>query len=418
MKIENVKLTDIQEYGDNPRKNTKAIDIVAQSIKEFGFKVPVILDKKNVIVAGHTRVLAAQKLGITEVPVIYADDLNQTQIDAFRIMENKSQEYAKWDKDLLEKELAALKDQHVDLSSTGFTEAEIDRILNPKEKMPKAGKEPKYEIKEGQMFELGKHRLICADSTKPDTYERLLKGEKAHMVFTDPPYGVSYKGTNNPNGRDWDVIEGDDLRDDELYNLLHLSFENLAAHTIDAPAVYVFHASSNQVLFEKALNQNGFEVKQQLIWAKHQVLGHSHYHWSHEPLFYAAKFKKMPAYYGDRCNKTVMDNTDVETLTGDEARKLLKKIKKQSTVWDIKKDNSLEYIHPTQKPTELAERAIVNSSKAGNIILEPFAGSGSTLLACEKRQRKCMAVELDPVYCSHIIERWEKLTGLKRKEIK
>ena len=413
IEIKNIKLKDIKAYENNPRKNDKAVGVVAKSIEEFGFLVPVILDENSVIVAGHTRVSAAHKLGMTEVPAIYASGLSQKQIDAFRIMDNKSQEYAKWDVSLLEIELRALQQVNYDLSNTGMTEAEIDRILNPKEEIPKAGTEPKYKVELGDVYILGKHRLICGDSTKPQTYEKLMNGDKADMVFTDPPYGVSYSGLNNPNGKDWDVIDGDDLRGDELYNMLYLAFENIHAHTTDNPAVYVFHASSNQIIFEKALNKNGFGVKQQLIWNKHHVLGHSHYHWTHEPMFYASKDGKTPHFYGDRCNKTILNELDIESMDAKELRKVLKQIDKTSTIWKIKKDNAMDYIHPTQKQTGIAEKAMINSSKAGQIVLEPFAGSGSTLLAAEKRQRRCFAVELDPVFCSHIIERYEEMTGEK-----
>ncbi|MCF7861185.1 ParB N-terminal domain-containing protein [Candidatus Woesearchaeota archaeon] len=402
-------------YENNPRNNKRAIDIVAKSIKQFGFKVPVILDKKNVIIAGHTRIQAALKLGIQEVPVIYADDLTKEQIDAFRIMENKSQEYSKWDFDKLAIELKDLDKRDYDLEFTGLSEGEINRILHPKETIPKGGKEPKYKVKEGQVFILGKHRLICGDSTKPKTFEKLMKGQKADMVYTDPPYGVSYSGINNPNGRDWKVIDGDNMRGDELYDMLHLAFENVFFNTVDNPALYIFHASSNQIIFEKALNQTGFTVKQQLIWNKHHVLGHSHYHWTHEPIFYCAKGNKTPNWYGTRANKTITNEIKPHEMTEEELRDFVVRSINAGSVIACKKDNATDYIHPTQKPAELAEKMIINSSKAGQIVLEPFAGSGSTLIACEKRQRKCYAVEMDPTFCSHIIERWEEFTGNKHE---
>ena len=408
LQIEYVPVEDIVPYKNNPRNNDKAVDIVEKSIKEFGFKNPVILDEKNEIIAGHTRLRAAKKLKMKEVPVIRAKDLTEDQVKAFRIMDNKSTEFAKWDLDLLKVEFGSLKT----LEFTGFSEAEIDKIVDPKEKFSMGNKEPKYKIELGDVYKLGDHRIICGDSTKEATYLKLIpKNVEIQCVFTDPPYGVSYSGTNNPNGRSWDIIEGDDLRGDELYDLLYGCFLQLNQILIKCGAMYVFHASSNQIIFEKALNMAGFQVKQQLIWAKHHILGHSHYHWCHEPMFYCSRSNENPEYFGTRCNKTTLNKIDPETMTHEELKKFVNKIKEASTLWEIKKDSTKEYIHPTQKPTKLAQRAILNSTKKGQAVLDPFGGSGSTLMACEERKRVCYTIELDPDFCSHIIERWENYTG-------
>jgi len=449
LEIEYIPIAEIVPYKNNPRKNDKAVEVVAKSIKEFGFKNPIILDKKNEIVCGHTRLKAIPKAkelileelkvqrieldnakinkperiedinnvieqlennlaGIQEVPVIWVDDLTDEQIKAFRIMDNKSIEYARWDFDLLKEEFESM----TNLEFTGFTEAEREKILNPDDKFSVGDKEPKYKIETGEVWQLGKHRLICGDSTREDTYLKLIpSGTDIQCVFTDPPYGVSYSGTNNPNGREWKVIEGDDLRGDKLYDLIKESFTHINAHLVKNGAIYVFHASSNQIIFEKALNTANFQVKQQLIWHKHHILGHSHYHWCHEPLFYGSRINENPDFFGTRCNKTTLTEIDPDAMDLEQLRKFVKKIKKHSTVWEIKKDSTKDYIHPTQKPTKLAIRAIVNSSKVGDGVLDPFAGSGSTLMACEEKGRVCYTIELDPVFCSHIIERWEKLTG-------
>lgn len=297
MEITNTPIEDLVPYTNNPRKNDKAVDSVAKSIQEFGFKVPIILDNDNVIITGHTRLKAAKQLGMKEVPTIKAEDLTPEQVKAFRIMDNKSQEYSGWD---------------------------------------------------------------------------------------------------------W-----------ELFNLINDSFTQVNQHLIKNGSIYVFHSSSNQIIFEKALNNAGFEIKQQLIWNKHHVLGRSHYHWCHEPLFYGCRIGEAPLFVGTRSNRTILNTLDPEKMTIEELKRLVKKIKEESTMWDIKKDNSQDYIHPTQKPTKLAIRAMVNSSKVGDIILDPFAGSGSTLMACEERNRVCYTIELDPVFCSHIIQRWEDSTGNK-----
>lgn len=414
LQIEYVKIKDIIPYKDNPRNNDKAVEIVEKSIKEFGFQNPVILDKNNEIIAGHTRIRAANKLKMKEIPTIRAEDLTEEQVKAFRIMDNKSTEFAKWDLDLLKTEFESMQN----LEFTGFTEAEIDKIIDPKEKFSIGNQKPKYEIKLGDVYRLGDHRLICGDSTKEETYTRLIpKGVDIQCVFTDPPYGVSYSGTNNPNGRSCNVIEGDNMRGDELHEMLFECFKQINQVLIKNGAMYVFHANSNQMIFETALNRSGFQMKQQLIWSKHHILGHSHYHWCHEPIFYCSREKENPEYFGTRCNKTTLNKIDVDKMTIEELKRFINKIKEQSTVWEIKKDSNKNYIHPTQKPTKLAQRAMLNSSKKGHAVLDPFAGSGSTLMACEERKRICYTIELDPVFCSHIIERWENYTGKEAVKI-
>lgn len=414
LEIKYLLINKLLPYLNNPRKNKKAIDVVANSIKEFKFRNPIILDKNNEIVCGHTRILVAEKLGYKEIPTIKIDDLTPEQIKAFRIMDNKSQEYASWDMDLLKIELEGMEN----LELTGFTEAEIEKILDPSEKLSIGDKIPKYKIEKGDIYQLDKHRLVCGDSTDKQTYIKLIPKETSiQCVFTDPPYGVSYSGTNNPNGRDWKVIKGDDLRGDKLYNLILNSFKQVNQYLIKNGAVYVFHASSNQMIFETALNDVGFQVKQQLIWNKHHILGHSHYHWCHEPIFYCSRINEQPEFFGTRCNKTTLNKVEPNEMTIEQLRKFVNKIKNESTVWEIKKDSSKDYIHPTQKPTKLAERAIVNNSKTGDNILDPFAGSGSTLMACEQKGRICYTIELDPVFCSHIIERWENHTKKKAKKL-
>jgi len=408
--IEYVKIEEIVPYKNNPRNNDKAVEIVEKSIKEFGFQNPVILDKNNEIIAGHTRIRAAKKLKMTEIPTIRAEDLTEEQVKAFRIMDNKSTEFAKWDTDLLKIEFEGLET----LDFTGFTEAEIDKIMDPDEKFSVGDVEPKYKIALGDVYKLGQHRIICGDSTKEETYLKLIpKKVDIQCVFTDPPYGVSYSGTNNPNGRSWDVIAGDDMRGNELYDMLFDCFKQVNQHLVKNGALYVFHASSNQMIFETALNNAGFQVKQQLIWSKHHILGHSHYHWCHEPMFYCSRLKENPDYFGTRCNKTTLNKIDPDKMTHDELKRFVTKIKEQSTVWEIKKDSNKNYIHPTQKPTKLAQRAILNNTKKGQAVLDPFGGSCSTMMACEERKRVCYTIELDPDFCSHGIERWENHTKMK-----
>lgn len=406
-------ISEIRPYKFNPRKNEKAVKVVAESIKQFGFIIPVVIDQNNELIAGHTRIEAAKMLGLEEAPSIKVENLTEDQIKAFRIMDNKSTEYAKWDRVLLRHEFESLAGK-LDLKLTGFREAEIQKIMDPSAKDSTGDTVGKYKIEPGKVYLLGEHRLINGDSKDEMTFNKLIPPKTdIHCVYTDPPYGVSYKGTNNENGRDWKVIEGDDLRGDGLYDLLIKCFEQVNQYLVQKGALYVFHASSNQIIFEKALNEAGFQVKQQLIWHKHHILGHSHYHWTHEPIFYCSRINENPAYYGTRDNKTFINQLKPEEMTEEEMRTLLIKIKNESTVVEFKKDASKDYIHPTQKPVKMAEHFIINSSRIDENILEPFAGSGSTLIACENKKRHCFAVEYSPDFCSHIIERWETLTGNK-----
>lgn len=418
IKIEYTTILDITPYKSNPRRNEKAISIVADSIRQFGFLVPVVIDVNGEIIAGHTRIEAAKLLGIEQVPTIKVENLTEEQIRAFRIMDNKSTEYAKWDRILLRSEFEFLRTK-IDMKYTGFREAEIHKIMQDETKDAKGNKLGKYQIEPGKVYILGKHRLICGDATNEDTYFKLIPPKTTiQCVYTDPPYGVSYKGTNNENGRDWDVIEGDKLRGNELYELLSKSFKQVNQYLSKDAALYVYHASANQMIFEKALNYAGFVIRQQLIWEKHHVLGHSHYHWNHEPIFYCSRTEERPKYFGTRDNKTIIDTMlispeKIDELEKEQLQEILREIIKNSTVVKIKKDATNTYIHPTQKPVKLAEHFIINSTKQEENVLDMFGGSGSTLIACENKKRRCFLIEIDTNFCSHIIERWENLTGNK-----
>src|SRR5574344_419966 len=367
MQIINMKVSEIHPYEKNPRFNDGAVDAVAASIKEFGFKNPIIVDKDNVIIAGHTRLLSAKKLGLTEVPVVIAADLTPEQVQAYRIADNKTGEIAEWHYELLPLEIKELQEADFDLSLLGFDTEELDKLLNGEQEntisdgetdadaVPEVPEEAVSKL--GEIYRLGDHRLMCGDSTKADDVARLMAGTKADLVFTDPPYGVSYRGVNNPGGRQWEVIENDDLRGDKLSEFLLAAFQNLKAHLREKRAFYIWYATSNHVQFENAIREAHLRPKQVLVWNKGMILGHSDYHYAFEPCFYGCHADENCEWFGDRC---------------------------QTTVWDIKRDNTREYVHPTQKPTALACKAIFNSSQNGEIVLDLFGGSGSTLIACEQ----------------------------------
>jgi len=390
MQITNMKLADIHPYDKNPRFNDEAVEAVANSIKEFGWRSPIVVDKDHVIICGHTRFKAAQRLGLDVVPVHVADNLTPEQVQAYRIADNKTGEIAEWNYDLLPVEIKELQEKDFDLSLLGFDADELDKLLNggadentiadgetDADAVPEVPEESVSQ--HGEIYQLGKHRLMCGDSTKAEDVARLMAGEKADMVFTDPPYGVSYRGVNNPGGRQWEVIENDDLREENLGNFLLEAFKNIKTHLREKRAFYIWFATKNHIQFETAIKTAGLKAKQVLMWNKGMILGHSDYQWAHEPCFYGCHEEENCEWFGDRC---------------------------QTTVWDIKRDNTREYVHPTQKPTALACKAMFNSSKSGEVILDLFGGSGSTLIACEQTGRVNRSMEFDPKYADVIRKRW------------
>lgn len=422
IKIIEKDINELVPYENNARINDKAVDVVANSIKEFGFKNPCIIDKNNVLVAGHTRVLACKKLGITKVPCIVADDLTEEQIKAFRIADNSSAQVAEWDIDKLMKELDSidydmekfgLKEQMAEIRKMAQRQTEEDNF-DVEANLPD---EPKAKL--GDIYQLGNHRLMCGDSTNPDDVDKLMGDELADVVFTDPPYGVSYKGTNNPNGREWEIIKNDTLRGNDLFIFLLEAFKNIKRKLKIGGAFYIWYANSNSMEFETALQGAELKKKQIIIWQKGLVLGHSDYHWSYEPCIYGCHPEKNCEWFGDRCQTTYwnLNPQDIEKLKKEDAINILKKLYEDRDVWEIKRDNVNDYIHPTQKPIGLAGKGLNNSCQKGDIVLDLFGGSGSTLMACEQLDRKARIMEFDPKYVDGIIKRWETYTGKKAEKI-
>lgn len=364
-----MKTSDLIDYKNNPRKNDKAVEAVANSINSFGFKVPVIIDKNNVLVCGHTRVKAAKKLGIEEIPVIIADDLNEEQIKAFRIADNKTAELADWDMDKLAEELKLIE---MDMEQFGFDDLEklLDRdVLEDdfKEELPEAA----YSNK-GDVFVFGKHRLMCGDSTKSEDVEKLMNGTKADMIFTDPPYNVDYEGSTGMK------IQNDKQSDEDFYNFLLNAFKNMHESVKPGGAIYVCHADSEGVNFRNAFKAAGFKLAECLIWVKNSlVLGRQDYQWRHEPILYGWKEGAGHYFINDRS---------------------------QDTIWEYNKPK-VNDLHPTMKPLELVGRAIKNSSKNGEIVLDLFGGSGSTMIAAEQINRVAYLMELDEKYTDVIVKR-------------
>jgi len=374
-------------YARNPRKNDDAVDRMVASIREFGFKIPVLARSDGEVVDGHLRLKAAKKVGIREVPVILCDEWTPAQVKAFRLMVNRSVGWAEWDEEALGLELLDLKGLDFDLSLTGFDSNELDRYLADLDLKPgltdedDAPEPPEIPVsRAGDLWILGNHRALVGDATKPADVETLLAGDKADLVFTDPPYNVAYQGYT----KDKLTIKGDSMSDAEFRQFLSASFDNYRTAMKPSASLYVCHASSVQRTFEESLEAVGFAVRCQIIWAKNTFAwGFGRYKFQHEPLFYCHLSGQTDAWYGD---------------------------KSQSTLWRENKP-AANREHPTMKPIELIERALRNSSKAGDIVADFFGGSGSTLIACERRERSARLMELDPKYVDVIIRRWEQYTG-------
>lgn len=382
MEIVNKNIEEIKMYENNPRNNDGAVEYVANSIKEFGFKVPIVLDKNNVIVAGHTRYKAAKLLKITEIPCIIADDLSDEQVKAFRLIDNKAAELASWDVDLLNLELENIKD--IDMELFNFEISNIlDNVVDDEYEV-ELPENPK--TKNGNIYKLGNHYLMCGDSTNPDDVKRLMNNQLADLIVTDPPYNVNYEGKTDDNLK----IMNDNMEDNQFYSFLESAFINLYNSVKDGGSIYVFHADTEGLNFRKAMMSSGFKLAECLVWVKNAfVMGRQDYHWKHEPVLYGWKPGASHYFINDRSQSTVLEFD--------------KPIRNEE--------------HPTMKPIDLIAYLINNSSKKDEIVLDLFGGSGTTMIACEQTNRKAFIMELDPRYCDVIVDRWEKFTNQKAELI-
>lgn len=422
MKVIEIDINNIKEYENNPRNNEVSIEPVARSIEEFGFKVPIIIDKNNIIVAGHTRLKAAKKLKFKTIPCVIAEDLTNDQIKAFRLADNKTSELAEWDFEKLEEELKELQNLDLGFSMLDFgfkvkeatdTEEEVEEDnFNIEEEIEEIT-EPI--TKEGYIYILGNHKLICGDATKKETYKILMQNEKADLIVTDPPYNVA---VTNSKGM---TIENDNITDKQFKELLYRAFNNISRNLKPGGAFYIWYADSEAINFRNACRNNNLDIKQCLIWVKNGInLGKQDYQWKHEPCLYGWKEGATHYFIDDRTQETVIeDRININKLKKEEMKDLIKELLKDRTATTIiREDKPLENTeHPTMKPIKLLSRHIRNSSKTNEIVLDTFGGSGSTLIACEQLNRQCRMIELDPKYCDVIVKRWEEYTGLKAKLI-
>lgn len=391
-------IADLAPYARNSRTHSEAqVEQIAASIKEFGFTNPVLIDGDGVIIAGHGRVLAAEKLGLTAVPVLALDHLTEQQRRAYVIADNKLALNAGWDEDVLRAEIEALGDDF-DLDLLGFGADELDALLNP----PNAGQRDPDDTPEppehpttvlGDVWLMGGHRIICGDSTDAETVEALLQGAKPHLMVTDPPYGVEYdanwrnepeklnlksKGAMNGGMRNKTAAVGRVLNDDrEDWRDAWAMFPGDVA--------YIWHGERQSPAMVGQLRVVGFEPRNLIVWAKQSlVISRGHYHPQHETCWYFVRKGATAHWSGDR---------------------------KQSTLWQIDRNRTNETGHSTQKPVECMKRPIENNSKPGDEVYEPFSGSGTTIIAAEMTGRRCYAIELNPAYVDVAVRRWEDFAG-------
>jgi DNA modification methylase len=431
MQVELRPLASIRPYENNPRLNDAAVDAVAASIKEFGFRQPIVVDEEGVIIVGETRWKAARKLGLAAVPVHVAAGLTPAQRRAYRIADNKTAELADWDNDLLVRELADLQKVDFDIDLLGFSAEELNRLLDvgggpglaDPDDVPEPPDEPVTQA--GDLWVMGDHRLLCGDSGKGGDVDRLLAGAAIHLVNTDPPYNVQVEprshnaiaaglssfvayGNTDP-GRDLvrfpeegqpttrklrpkdRPLANDFVSDEEFGRLLHAWFGNLSRVLLPGRGFYVWGGYSNCGNYPPALKAHGLYFSQGIVWVKeHPVLTRKDFMGNFELAFYGWREGAAHQFFGPG------NATDV---------------------WPVKKVSPQSMVHLTEKPVELATRAIECSSRRGENVLDLFGGSGSTLIAAEQAGRRAFLMELDPLYCDVIVRRWERYTGRKAQRL-
>lgn len=380
-------INDLIPYIRNARTHSESqIAQIAASIKEFGFLSPILIAEDNTILAGHGRLAAARKLGLKQVPCVKESHLTETQRRAYIIADNKLSLNAGWDEDMLAIELSELQGADFDLDLLGFDESELVSIFEDDKEVEDDDFDVEEELnkpcfsKAGDIWTLGRHRLICGDSTKEETYKRLMDGKRANLVVTDPPYNVNYEGSAGK-------IKNDNMDNDKFYNFLLDAFSNMEKVMADDASIYVFHADTEGLNFRKAFNDAGFYLSGCCIWKKPSlVLGRSPYQWQHEPCLYGWKKKGKHQWYSGR---------------------------KGTTIWEFEKSKK-NADHPTMKPIALLAYPITNSSMSNTLILDPFGGSGSTLIACEQTDRSCYTIELDEKFCDVIVKRYIEQVGTNK----
>ncbi len=388
--FQKVPLDELVPYARNARTHSKEqILQLRASIREFGFLNPCLIDKDYNVIAGHGRIMAAREEGLTELPCVFAEHLTEAQKRAYIIADNRLAMNAGWDEEMLSVELSELEGADFSIDLLGFTDAELQELLGTVETKEDdfdltAALEKASFVNPGDIWTVGRHRLICGDATKAEQVERLMDGKKANLILTDPPYAVSYKSSSGLS------IKNDNLGKEEFYQFLLTAFENMVNVSETGASAYVFHADTEGLAFRRAFEEAGFHLSGVCIWAKDSlVLGRSPYQWSHEPILFGWTKKGKHKWYAGRSEKTI---------------------------WHFDKPRRNEN-HPTSKPIDLLSYPIQNSSQANSIVLDLFGGSGSTLIACEQTDRVCYMAELDDKYVSVILRRYVEFKNGQSKDV-
>lgn len=409
MNIEMMKVKDIKPYARNAKKHGKVqIDNVAESIRQFGFTQPLVVDKDGVLIIGHCRLAAAKKLKLKEVPCVCMDELSEEQVAKLRLLDNKLNE-SDWDFELLADEIE-------DLDFDGF---ELDWGLEEKKReiIEDEPPEPDFEneptAKRGDIYQCGRHRVMCGDSTSVDDLKQLLNGKVADLLLTDPPYNMNFEGAGNTKDRESKKIMNDHMSDDDFEKFLQSVFGVAKEFIKDGASFYVFYKELGRGVFITSILNAGLKFKQELIWVKNQlVLGGSNYQSMYEPCLYGCKGKRVKIWNGKRKQRSVIESVDL--MTEDEMRKAIRELTEVDET-DIIRENKplVNDLHPTMKPIKLLARFVYNSSNIDDAVLDIFGGSGSTMIACQQLDRSAYLMELDPRYVDVIVKRWEDFTGEK-----
>lgn len=422
--IEKWPVERLRPYERNPRKNDHVVSKMVDALRQFGFRVPLLAKSDGELIDGHLRYKAALAMGMLQVPVIPADDMTDAQIRAFRILINRSATWADWDEDLLLQELRALKSLDVDLAITGFEDRELDDLLMEMadtDKDPDAVPpvQPEPVVRDGEIWQLGRHRLMCGDARSLEDCRRLLDGKELDLIWTDPPYNVDYRGKAGK-------IKNDKMSGAEFEAFLLGSFTTMHDALRPGGAIYVAHSEAGDgMVFRRTFINAGFKLAACLIWRKQSaVLGRGDYHFQHEPILYGWRRGAAHRWYGNRKQRTLleleepglreMEDGSWQFCLGDRLYRLQGEAlcveELPTSVLDAPKPAKSD-LHPTMKPVALIERMVANSSPRGGLVGDFFGGSGSTLMACERLNRAARIMELDPRFADVIIRRWQEYTG-------
>ena len=412
IKISMVKIEDLKEYGNNAKLHPQSqIDSIVNSMKMFGFMQPILIDEKNMIIAGHGRLYALKQLGIEEAPCIQSSHLSDEKKRAFIIADNETNMNSGWDKEKYAFEIQNI--QEINMALFGCEVPEPGEVVddNYTQDIPTI---PTAKL--GDVYELGNHRLVCGDSTKESDVKLLMNGKLADLCLTDPPYNVDYEGS------DGQKIQNDNMTQQDFSLFLYKFYEQMRDSLKEGAGFYIFHADTSGGAFRSQLQKAGLTLRQNLVWVKNGIImGRQDYQWQHEPILYGWKDGAGHYFINDRTQSTVFEERpNVNKMSKKAMQTMIKEFlaDKQTTTIIHEDKTTKNDLHPTMKPLSLLGRLIKNSSKKEDIVLDLFGGSGANIIACEQLERVCYTMEYDPKYVDVIIDRWQKLTGKEAKQLK